>query len=557
MLFPSRNTMHVAILLSGLLILSVNSSPARTFFVNAANGGDANPGTGAETAWKSIPRVNSAIAARAVQAGDTVAFRRGDSFTGSLDLAVSGKPGRPIVIGAYGDGASPVIDAVYQYHGVSVRGSHIVIGDIRVANARSAAFRLMGGSSRITLHDCSLATTIYVDTPVGVLFNEGVCSDILAQRLTLGGCRDSGFLVGAGARVSGLTLDAVRADSACFGFHAERARLTGLKIRNSFFCHSLNSGIRMERSVIRDLEIRDTDTSHNRVNGVYLNGDLSRAVLSGLTIDENGGHGLNIDTFSAENIAVEKCRMTGSHNRRNGFSLDGKGRDCRVTDSVSSRNNGDGFNVHGSWKDVLLVRCIAEENGNDGRRWDGDGYTFHDDSVGRLVKCTARNNRKSAVANVNQSTLDMDRCIFTHDTNGTVPLVYLQGKRFSLTNSVVYSAAETGTGLQTREGEILVRNTIVQGFDTGFENRGAALTQDHNIVFGAKTPYKGIDPGAGSLVSDPLFTDPSRLDFTLGPSSPAIDAGAATVSREDFAGRPVPNGKSPDIGAFETTGRER
>lgn len=546
-----------ALFVAGVLVFSAGSAAARTFFVNAVDGNDANTGTSAETAWKSIPRINSAFYSHAVQAGDTVAFRRGDTFTGFLDLAASGKPGRPVVIGAYGTGASPVIDAVYQYYGVSVQGSYIVIGDLRVANARSAAFRLMGGYSRITLRDCSLATTIYVDTPVGVLFGEGACSNIAVERVTLGGCKDSGFLVGAGTRVSGLSLDTVSADSACYGFHAERARLTGLRIRNSSFSHSLNSGIRMERTLVSDLDIRDTVASHNRVNGVYLNGDLKRVLLSGLTIDGNGGHGLNIDTFSAENIAVEKCRMTGSQNRRNGFSLDGKGRDCRVTDSVSSRNNGDGFNVHGSWKDVILVQCAAEENGNDGRRWDGDGYTFHDDSTGRLVRCTARNNRKSAVANVNQSTLDMDRCIFTHETNGTVPLVYLQGKRFSLTNSVVYSAAQAGTGLQTREGEILVRNTIVQGFDTGFENRGAALTQDHNIVFGAKTPYKGIDPGAGSLVSDPLFTDPSRLDFTLSPYSPAIDAGADTVSREDFAGRPVPNGKAPDIGAFETTGRER
>ncbi len=548
-----RRNVGTIFLTVGLMMLPVGIASARTFFLNAVNGNDGNTGIGAETAWKSLSRANSAFAARTVQAGDTVAFRRGDTFTGSLTLDTSGKTGRPLVIGAYGTGPAPVIDAVYNYCGVVIRGSHIAIGDLRVANARSAAFHLKGGSSHVILHDCSLASTIYVDTPVGVLFGEGVFSNITAQRMVLGGCRDSGFRLGAGTRVSGLTLDTVSADSACFGFHAERARLTRLKIQNSSFNHASNSGIRMERAVISDLEIRDTESSHNRVNGVYLNGDLSRVLLSGLTIGDSGGHGLNIDTLSAEGVNIEKCQITGSRNKRNGLSLDGKGKDCRITDTISSRNNGDGFNVHGSWKDVLMERCTAEENGNDGRRWDGDGYTFHDDSVGRLVQCTARNNKKSAVANVNQSSMDMDRCIFTHETNGTIPLVYLQGKRFSLTNSVLYSGARTGTGLVCADGEILVRNTIIQGFITGFENRKAALTQDHNLVFGAQTAWKGLDPGVGSLTSDPLFTDPSRLDFTVRPSSPCIDAGAETGSRVDFAGKPSPRGKAPDIGAFETT----
>jgi len=547
-----KNTYALIFLFSGIMLLH-GGADARTFFVNAAGGNDGNGGISEEAAWKTIPRANAALAGRSIQGGDTLAFRRGSAYTGSLMIAASGKSGRPLVVAAYGTGAPPVIDAVYDYYGVSIRGSHIVIGDLRVANARGAAFHLEDGSSHILLRDCSLLSTIYVDTPTGILFGEGVFSDITAQRMKLGGCKDSGLLLGAGTRINGLTLDDVCADSACFGFHAERAELACLLIQNSTFNHSLNSGIRIDRALISDLELRNIEASHNRVNGVYLNGGLSRVRISGSAIDDNGGHGLNIDTVEAEDIAIEKCRLTGSHNKRNGFALDGRGRNCRITDTTASRNNGDGFNVHGSWKDVLLERCVAEENGNDGRGWDGDGYTFHDDSTGRMVRCIARDNKKSAIAHVNQSSVEMDRCIFTHKTNGTIPMAYLQGKRFSLTNSVVYSGAQTGIGIQCIDGEILIRNTAVQGFATGFENRKAALTQDHNLVFGAKSAaWAGFAPGEGSLTSDPLFTDPAGMDFTVRPSSPCIDAGVETGSREDFAGKPSPRGKAPDIGAFET-----
>jgi len=45
------------------------------------------------------------------------------------------------------------------------------------------------------------------------------------------------------------------------------------------------------------------------------------------------------------------------------------------------------------------------------------------------------------------------------------------------------------------------------------------------------------------------------MDFTVRPSSPCIDAGAEPGSREDFAGKPSPRGKAPDIGAFEAGAR--
>ena len=53
---------------------------------------------------------------------------------------------------------------------------------------------------------------------------------------------------------------------------------------------------------------------------------------------------------------------------------------------------------------------------------------------------------------------------------------------------------------------------------------------------------------------DPLFTDPSRLDFSLKTGSPAVDYGAAppVTALEDIRGRHRPMGAAPDAGAFES-----
>lgn len=74
----------------------------------AENGDDSNTVVQAQnpaTPWKTLGRLNSA----ALAPGDSVLFRRGDAFSGTITVTVSGNPGAPIVYGAYGSGSLPVI----------------------------------------------------------------------------------------------------------------------------------------------------------------------------------------------------------------------------------------------------------------------------------------------------------------------------------------------------------------------------------------------------------------------------------------------------------------
>ncbi|WP_170069424.1 right-handed parallel beta-helix repeat-containing protein [Spirosoma pollinicola] len=75
-----------------------------TYFVSGA-GNDATDGRSFNAAFRSIDRVNQLT----LKAGDSLLFRRGDVFRGTLLIRQSGSATRPILIGAYGNGAKPVL----------------------------------------------------------------------------------------------------------------------------------------------------------------------------------------------------------------------------------------------------------------------------------------------------------------------------------------------------------------------------------------------------------------------------------------------------------------
>ncbi len=78
-----------------------------TNYYLSLNGNNTANGLSPATAWQSIDQLNSQT--HTLNPGDTVFFRRGDVFFGQIELQKDGLPGSPIVLGAYGTGAAPVI----------------------------------------------------------------------------------------------------------------------------------------------------------------------------------------------------------------------------------------------------------------------------------------------------------------------------------------------------------------------------------------------------------------------------------------------------------------
>ena len=85
------------------LVLFCSPAPAETYHVSNA-GADVNDGKTPDTAWCTLDRVNGA----ALAPGDSVLFRRGNSWRGQL-RPCSGNDTAPILYGAYGTGDKPLL----------------------------------------------------------------------------------------------------------------------------------------------------------------------------------------------------------------------------------------------------------------------------------------------------------------------------------------------------------------------------------------------------------------------------------------------------------------
>jgi hypothetical protein len=104
---------------------------AATYFVSASLGDDSHDGLSEQTCWRTLARVNQAE----FRPGDRVLLRRGDLWRETLRPRSSGREPAPLVFGAYGQGADPVLsggDANIDNNGQS----HIVYEHLHLRDAQ-------------------------------------------------------------------------------------------------------------------------------------------------------------------------------------------------------------------------------------------------------------------------------------------------------------------------------------------------------------------------------------------------------------------------------------
>lgn len=104
-------------ILTAFICLLGPISYATTYYVSPT-GNDSNSGTSQSQAWQTIDRVNQL--GTSIHPGDQVLFQRGGTYRGTLTINGSGTSSSPIVVGAYGSGAKPVISGSEAVSGWSV-----------------------------------------------------------------------------------------------------------------------------------------------------------------------------------------------------------------------------------------------------------------------------------------------------------------------------------------------------------------------------------------------------------------------------------------------------
>ena len=139
-----------------------------------------------------------------------------------------------------------------------------------------------------------------------------------------------------------------------------------------------------------------------------------------------------------------------------------------------------------------------------------------------------------------------------------------------INNTISYNAADVaGDGIRVYSDNgsftaLTVKNSIIWGNragggqDIAIRQSGGTATveasySDVGIALAdADAPGGTYNNLGNNINADPLFVDPARGNFHLGPRSPAIDAGTSDgAPAVDFEGNARPQGRGYDIGANE------
>jgi|GEM_PF-1176289 len=549
---------------------------------------------GTNSAYKTIADVNS----KTFSAGDSILLKKGSTFSGTtLQPKGSGNSSQSITWSYYGSGSNPKIQNS-SIRGIRMDGlSYIIIDGIDVsASGSDAFFFYTSGSTNVS---STTVRNLSIDTSgTGFNFFAGIPNAVTISNVTANGAASG--IIGI---MSNLTVENSSFNNGTTGIsistNSANATSTNIILTNVTTNENSNNGIATGR--VNGLTISNSTISGNLRQGLYFGGwnpdDTNNVVISSSTISNNGSAGA-YDGITIQgavgNISIEDSLIFDNNNHGIAF---GSGTNLNLSNSTSTSNAYNGINIGGgtvtishsyfnsnasngvtaSAGTVTISDTTAQENLNDGFSWngtvymvcdhcsaisngvnglgsDGDGFTSHNSSSGVIRYSYAANNKKTDVCLTGTGSFSIYDNIFYHDTVGTLALVYLQGTTHTFYNNDVVSKGNTGTGVQVITGtSATLKNNIIYGFTTGIvADSGSTATSDYDLLYqNGSAQYTGISAGIHSLSQNPVFADLSSNDFRLQDSSPAINAGTDVALTSDYVGTAVPQGSTPDIGAYE------
>jgi len=162
-----------------------------SYYIDSASGNDGNNGTSPSTAWRTLSKASNA----ALNPGDSLLFKRGGSWSGTLTMSESGTVDKPIVVTAYGSGALPVIQGGGDC--VVASGSRIVISQLQVSNCGWGGVKFPSGSHHNRIEGSLITGNVagvYVASGAtdNQVFGNTIRDNTKMSVLTPGGDDDSG-----------------------------------------------------------------------------------------------------------------------------------------------------------------------------------------------------------------------------------------------------------------------------------------------------------------------------------------------------------------------------
>jgi parallel beta-helix repeat protein len=465
------------------------------YFVDATGGSDSNDGESQAEPIKTITELETIT----LVAGDTVCFKRGETWTDQLTVGYSGTSGNPITFGAYGVGDKPIISAEAAISGTNK--DYITIQDIEIQGWDYQGIVNTSGDgwtlSRITISGGRTATGW---TPPGDADIRGI--DIVgAFGATVNGFVMEDSTIGT---ISDAAIDDNRA-SAVHLFYVQNAvvRDNSFNTNNYVRCILAQDDFGIGEVPAPTIQVTD-NTFYQCNSSVLLRGQPEASILRN-TI--NGGTGTGIGVWMSDDVTLAYNLIY----------------DLAANTAKTSFN---GIDINGGSEDGFAYNntVYAVENANITLE-DVAGY---DSSV--VDGWTLKNNIFDASANTQVN--------IAAPNDRRVPIFISDG--VSSWASDFNQLFPYSTGPPAWGADIVAAIEVAGG--------GLATATLHDLA-----GWRVLGYGTYSDDADPIFAV-AGSDFTLAPGSPAVDAGTDVGLTEDILGNPIVG--DPDMGAYEYQGTD-
>jgi parallel beta-helix repeat protein len=546
---------------------------AATYYVDPA-GSDSNNGLTSSTPWKTISKVNNTL----FSAGDSILLKSGAVWREQLLVYSSGAASNPVTISSYGSGDKPTLIGSYAVSGWASAGSNIYT--LAIASAPEVvSFNGSKGTRESSTSALDAANDWYWENGTLSVYATSAPSNVevtTAQFL---------LAVASQSYVTIKNLTVLRGFYPVLIYHGSHVTLDNVTVADGagaagVYVIADDSSSAAYNTISNCLVYNingSTDTIANDNNGcgIYLSGaTASNNTVTGSTVHDCGHEGLVILSGSNNTFSGNTVYRTGSSGIRvaletasgNIIEKNESYKNCQKYDDRFGidlirvgNDNVVRYNLVHDQYDTLNDASIIPDDGNNGYkygtggiRFDGGNWEGHDymDSTGNKAYYNVVFNERYGIESFNFSNVEMcNNTIYNSASYGVIvsSVFTVVCANNVVKNNIIHTAGEALIYHYRMDNTTIDNNVYYPDSSKAFIRRVDDVYYQTNFAdWQAKS---GFD--SKSVAADPLFAKVASNNFSLQSSSPCVDAAQVVGFSTDFAGTRVPQGGTPDAGAFE------
>jgi hypothetical protein len=534
LLFVSRSVGGV------LLVACVSSSLTASQYFFSAQGNDQTGNGSQASPWRSISKFNTLD----LNPGDSVLFRAGDTFQGSMELDAadsgtnaSGQLIAPITITSYGGGAldRAIIRSVSNKEGlISYNNGGISLSNLEFLN---------GGS-----YQSNLGSGIEFTTDYGAASGVNQLSYIHVNNVVSHGFHQSGLSLDASGSVGYQDVQITNSQ-----FYDNQ--FAGVQIGGSQYLDHIHHDVTIDNVVARNNSGFAGCTPHCG-HGIVV-GQVDDAVIENSVAYSNGlvaGKGnVGIWTWQSNNVTIQHNTAYGNRSPAGadggGFDLDGGVTNSVVQYNKSYDNAGAGY--------LLAEFAYAGPMSQNAFRYNlslNDG----NDSYGAITVSGGDLTFTASSALFHNNTVVVDHNVAPASRG---PVWFLDGNHsdLSFTNNVfvALNGAAMVDGATPIDKSQFIRNAY---WTNGSPLQINGVTYASVAAWAAASQQEMLSGQFVGIQGNPNFSPDGSyrpvpysplIDRALSGNSAAWPSWFAGLGPGDFYGTPIPQGLGPDVGAVE------